>query len=341
MSISIEKVKEFFKEKGMAERVLEFPVSSATVELAAVAVGCEPARIAKTKAIMVVHYVSYPCDMDAIMAIAKKHNLIVIEDVSHAQGGLYKGKKLGTFGDVAAMSMMSEKSFAAGEMGMLVTNERKYFERALAYAHHERFTEKYIQECDDLRPYYFMPLGAVKGRTNQLCAALGRVQLKYYDERCAEIRKAMNYFWDLLDGLPGIHSIRVDESTGSNMAGWYAAMGRYISEELHGLSVNRFCEAVRAENDGLCGPGGNKCLHTHEFFRTYAKHPSDSDDAVLQSSVDMDCFSIPHFKHFDKEWIEKYAAGFRKVIENHEQLLAGDKKEAQQGRWIGTGSKVR
>ena len=74
----------------------------------------------KTKAIMVVHYVAYPCDMDKIMAIAKKHNLRVIEDVSHAQGGMYKGKKLGTFGDVAGMSMMSQKSFAAGELGMLV-----------------------------------------------------------------------------------------------------------------------------------------------------------------------------------------------------------------------------
>ena len=219
----------------------------------------------KTKAIMVVHYVSYPCDMDAIMAIAKKHNLYVIEDVSHAQGGLYKGKKLGTFGDVSAMSMMSEKSFAAGELGMLVTDNTKFYERALAYAHHERFDENHIAESDDLRPFYRIAMGGVKGRANQLCSALARVQLKYYDERCAEVRKAMNYFWDLLEGLPGIRPIRVDESTGSNMAGFYAAQGLYISEELHGLSVNRFCEAVRAENDGQCGPGGNACPPTTSF----------------------------------------------------------------------------
>ena len=58
----------------------------------------------RTKALMVVHYFGYPADMDRIMAIAKKYNLKVIEDVSHAQGGLYKGKKLGTFGDIAAIS---------------------------------------------------------------------------------------------------------------------------------------------------------------------------------------------------------------------------------------------
>ena len=92
----------------------------------------------RTKAIMVVHYSAYPCDMDPILEIARKHNLLVIEDVSHAQGGLYKGKRLGTFGDVAAMSLMSGKSFAAGELGILVTNNRSMYERAVSYAHYER-----------------------------------------------------------------------------------------------------------------------------------------------------------------------------------------------------------
>ena len=68
----------------------------------------------RTKAVVVVHYMAHPADMDAIMAIARKHGIKVIEDVSHAQGGHYKGKMLGTFGDVAAMSLMSGKSFATG-----------------------------------------------------------------------------------------------------------------------------------------------------------------------------------------------------------------------------------
>ena len=92
----------------------------------------------KTKAIMVVHYLGYPCDMDRIMEIANKHNILVIEDVSHAHGSLYKGRKVGTFGHVAAMSMMSGKSFAAGEMGMFVTDNVEFYERAIAYGHYER-----------------------------------------------------------------------------------------------------------------------------------------------------------------------------------------------------------
>jgi perosamine synthetase len=62
----------------------------------------------RTKAIVVVHYLGHPADMDPIMEIANRHHIKVIEDVSHAQGGLYKGRKLGTIGHVGAMSLMSE-----------------------------------------------------------------------------------------------------------------------------------------------------------------------------------------------------------------------------------------
>ena len=301
----------------------------------------------RTKAIMVVHYYSYPCDMDRIMAIAKKHNLIVIEDVSHAQGVMYKGRKVGTFGDIAAMSLMSGKAFAAGELGILVTDNVKYYERAMAFGHYERNNGNYIKESDDLKPYFHIALGGIKGRANQLCSALARVQLKYYDERTAEIRKAMNYFWDLLEGVPGIRAIRVDESEGSHMGGWYAPHGYYVPEELGGLSVKRFCEAVRAEGV-TTWDGGNFCLHTHNFFKTFdlahAGVPSrieynDRDvrleDEKCAPSEKQYCYSVPWFKKFDKEAIEKYAAAFRKVAENYEQLLSEDEKNAQGGRWYG------
>ena len=303
----------------------------------------------KTKAIMVVHYFAYPADMDRIMAIAKKHNLLVIEDVSHAQGGMYKGKKLGTFGDVAAMSLMSAKSFSAGELGILVTDNRKYYERAIAFAHYERNNERYITECEDLKPYFNIPLGGCKGRANQLCSAMARVQLKYYDERCKEIRRAMNYFWDLLEDVPGVHAIRTNEAEGTTMAGWYAPHGTYHPEELGGLSVTRFCEAVRAEGFEKCWEGGNYCLHTHKLFYDCNLYGTDKpsriafsdrdvrdDDKLCDSSITRYCFQIPWFKHFDKEWIEKYAAAFRKVAENYRDLLDLDSDVNAGGRWYGS-----
>ncbi len=303
----------------------------------------------RTKAIVVVHYFGYPCDMDKIMAIAKKYNVKVIEDVSHAQGGLYKGKKVGTFGDVAAMSLMSMKSFAAGELGILVTDDREIYERAMAYGHYERNNPKYIQEIDYLKPYAYIGIGGCKGRANQVCSAIARVQLKYYDERCAEIRKAMNYFWDLLEGLPGIRPIRVDESTGSNMAGFYNAQGLFIPEELDGLSVDKFVQAITAEGF-TCAANGNFCLHNHPFFKTFNFMHTDKpsriafndrdvreDDHLCDRSEHIYCFTVPWFKKYNKEEIEKYANAFKKVIANYKELLddADARINKGSGQWYG------
>ena len=305
----------------------------------------------KTKAIVVVHYFGYPCDMDRIMDIANKHNIYVIEDVSHAHGALYKGRKVGTFGHVAAMSMMSWKVFAAGEMGMLVTNDRKIYERAIAFGHYERNNSNFIKECTDLQDYYHIALGGVKGRVNQVSAALARGQLKYYDERCAAIRKAMNYFFDKLEGIPGIRPIRVDESTGSTMGGFYSPTLAYYPEQLGGLSSKRFAKAVSAEFNGKynCWEGGNFNLHNHKFFKTFdlmrtgkpgriafADRDVREDDKYLERSDRIYCIGVPWFKIYDKEWIDLYASVYRKVAANYEQLLEGDKDKVQGGRWYGS-----
>jgi dTDP-4-amino-4,6-dideoxygalactose transaminase len=86
-----------------------------------------------TKAMVVVHMRGVPCDMDKIMAIAKKHNLRVIEDVAQAVGGTYKGKYLGTIGDCGCYSFQYHKTITAGEGGMIVTNEERLIERCKGY----------------------------------------------------------------------------------------------------------------------------------------------------------------------------------------------------------------
>jgi dTDP-4-amino-4,6-dideoxygalactose transaminase len=292
----------------------------------------------RTKAIMVVHYCGYPADMDRIMEIARKHNLKVIEDVSHAQGGLYKGRKLGTIGDVAAMSLMSGKSLAIGEAGILVTDDLEIFERARAFGHYERFESNI--ETGYLKPYMGLPLGGYKYRMHQMSSAMGRVQLKYYDQRCEEIRKSMNYFWDLLEGVPGIRAHRPPKDSGSNMAGWYAAHGLYKPEELGGLSITRFVEAVRAEGEDNIYPGCNAALHTHSLFKDcdvyghgkptrIANAASDvrrfDNDLPVSEKIAAVVFGIPWFKHYRPELIEQYANAYRKVCENYEELLPDDK----------------
>ncbi|HEY3417439.1 MAG TPA: aminotransferase class I/II-fold pyridoxal phosphate-dependent enzyme, partial [Armatimonadota bacterium] len=89
----------------------------------------------RTKAIIPVHMNGLPCNMDVIMAIARKHGIAVVEDACQADGGSYKGQRLGSIGDVGAFSFNHFKIIACGEGGALVTNDRVIFERALI--HHD------------------------------------------------------------------------------------------------------------------------------------------------------------------------------------------------------------
>ncbi|TFG71982.1 MAG: hypothetical protein E4H27_03505 [Anaerolineales bacterium] len=289
-----------------------------------------------TQAIIVVHYVGYPADMDAIMALGHKHNLPIIEDVSHAQGGLYKGRKVGTFGKVNAMSLMSGKSLPAGEAGMLVTDDQECYERAVAFAHYRRFNADI--HSPDLRPFRNLPLGGMKARMNQLSSALGRVQLRSYDARAAEIRQAINYFWDLLEGVPGIRAHRVARDSGSTMAGWYSARGLYKPDELGGLSVTRFAEAVRAEG-GICNPGLNLPLHLHPLFNTCDVYGHGRPTRIANAKRDLRqppgslpvsesipalTYNIPQFKRYYPELIAQHASAYRKAAQLYESLLADD-----------------
>jgi len=86
-----------------------------------------------TKGIIAVHMRGAPCDMDAIMAIAKKHNLVVIEDVAQAAGGTYKGKYLGTIGDCGCFSFQYHKTITAGEGGMVITDNERLYDRSMSY----------------------------------------------------------------------------------------------------------------------------------------------------------------------------------------------------------------
>ncbi len=295
-----------------------------------------------TRAIVVVHYTGYPCEMDQIMAIARKHGVKVIEDVSHAHGGLYRGKMVGTIGDVGAMSLMSGKSFAVGEAGVLVTNDRQIYERCIAYGHYERtgaatrWTSRDSQVTDpDLKQYAGVPLGGFKHRMNQMCSAMGRVQLRYYPERIAEIQRAMNRFWDLLEGVPGVKAHRPPGDCGSTMGGWYYARGLYRAEELGGLPCRNFCEAVRAEGVGMCSPGANFALYLHPVFHTadifhmgqptmisFGQRDVRQGPGTLPvaESIGEIALGIPWFKHDQPDVIEQYAAAYRKVAEHADEL---------------------
>ena len=304
-------------------------------------------RISKrTKAIVVVHYCGHPAEMDPILAIARKHGVKVVEDVSHAHGGLYRGRKLGSLGDVAAMSLMSGKALAIGEGGMLATDNRDILEYATAWGHYERYNDSLQNEW--LRQYAGLPLGGHKYRMHQVSSAVGRVQLREYDARNREILQAMHAFWDLLEGVPGLRAHRPVKGSGSDMGGWYAAHGLYRPEELGGLSITRFCQAVRAEGVST-GPGCNRPLHLHPLFNSCDVYGDGRPTRLAHSrrgllqpqgslpvteGLNARVYGIPWFKFNRPGIIAEHAAAFRKVALNYRELLAADPGDpADLGGW--------
>ena len=157
----------------------------------------------KTKAIIVMHYGGFACDMDAIMQIAQKHNLKVVEDACHAPFSEYKGKKLGTIGDVGCFSFFSNKNISTGEGGMLITNNTDYFTRAKLLRSHGMTSMSYERSKGHSTEYDVIESG-FNYRMDDIRSAIGVVQLDKIlndlDKR-TEIRKA---YVQLLKNIEGI-----------------------------------------------------------------------------------------------------------------------------------------
>ncbi len=131
----------------------------------------------KTKGIIVVHIAGFPCKMDEIMSIAKKHNLKVIEDACHGPLSEYKGIKLGTIGDCATYSFFSNKNISTGEGGMLITNNEEIANKVRLLRSHGMTTMSYQRASGHATEYDVICLG-YNNRMDDIRAAIAIEQLK-------------------------------------------------------------------------------------------------------------------------------------------------------------------
>ena len=185
----------------------------------------------KTKAIMPVHIYGHPVDMDPVMDIAKKHNLIVVEDAAEAHGAEYKGIKCGGIGHVAAFSFYANKIITTGEGGMVLTSDEKMAARARSYRNLCFRPE---------RRFFHTELGNNCRMTN-MQAALGVAQMERVEEFVEIKRRLGKHYIDKLQNIPGIktqtekpwaktvywmYCIELDSKLGLNAEQMIIALGR-------------------------------------------------------------------------------------------------------------------
>jgi len=151
-----------------------------------------------TKAIIPVHIHGLPADMDEIKEIARRYDLVVIEDAAQAPGAMYKGKKVGTLGDMAAFSLNQTKNLQAGEGGLFVTDNKEYWLRAdMVRMFGEQVREK------ERRSYVAHTLGW-NYRMSELTAAIARAQLERLEEINATARRNAGILNAILEDIEGI-----------------------------------------------------------------------------------------------------------------------------------------
>ncbi|UCE47706.1 MAG: DegT/DnrJ/EryC1/StrS family aminotransferase [Phycisphaerales bacterium] len=190
-----------------------------------------------TKAIMPVHMMGQVCDMGRIMEIAKKHDLRVIEDAAQAHLAQYKGKKLGTIGDLGCFSFQSSKTIACGEGGAIIGDDEELMDKCYTVHNHGTSRQRRTE------------VAGPKYRMNEFEAAVLLGQWDGVEERFARRNENAARLTYRLEDVPGIRPQKLYEGTTSGSFYIYATS--YLKEHFDGVDRDTFLKALRAEGVNL------------------------------------------------------------------------------------------
>lgn len=226
----------------------------------------------RTKAILVVHIFGNPALMDEIMAIARKHNLYVIEDCAQAPGATYKGKQVGTIGDIGVFSLNYHKHIHTGEGGVIITNNDELAERCYLIRNHgENIVEpKGVKDPFNTHGFNF--------RMTEIEAAIGIEQLKKLPGLISQRIQNANYIGKELAKLPFIVTPEIEPD---NKHVYYVQALKF-KKGIAGIDRNTFVEAIKAEipsavlreDTPLIGVGYVKPLYLHPLYQMRATNCS-------------------------------------------------------------------
>jgi perosamine synthetase len=214
------------------------------------------ARInSNTKAILPVHIGGAAADMDKIIAIARKHNLYIIEDACQAHMGEWRGKKLGVVGDLGCFSFQEYKSLCGGEGGAVLGNNDELMARVEAYTNNGR------DPRDKGRSYT-----GSNFRITPFVAAILLGQMRRLEDQSSLRDENAAYLEKLLSEIKGVRPVK--KYPGQTRRAYYGYQLIYEKEYFNGISKQKFIEAMDAEGIGF-GNGIDSSLHIDPFIETY------------------------------------------------------------------------
>lgn len=197
----------------------------------------------RTKAVIPVHYTGQPCEMDAITEIAKKHNLIVIEDGAHALGADYKGQRIGGISDMTEFSFHPVKPITTGEGGMVVTDNEKLYQRLSLFRTHGITRDEGMMAANEGGWYYEQLELGYNYRITDIQCALGISQMKKLD-RFVELRRAIARRYD--KAFADVEGLQIP----MQMEGCHNSWHLYMIQVMHRDRKAVF-DALRAKGIGV------------------------------------------------------------------------------------------
>lgn len=217
----------------------------------------------KTKAILVVHLAGNPANMDAIMDIAKKHNIKVVEDCAQSYMSYYKGRLAGTIGDIGCFSLNDFKHISAGDGGMCIMNDEDLYIKAMKFAdknYNRLGTAEAMRKIESLAPNY---------RMSELQGAVGLAQLGRLKWICEQRNEYGEGLTKGIEGLPGIYPPKIED--GNKSSYWFYMLR--IDEKEAGVSRDDFSKALAAE--GVPNQAGYipNCVYEYDIFKNKNAYP--------------------------------------------------------------------
>lgn len=208
-----------------------------------------------TKAIMAVHLYGHPCDMDQLLSICKEYNLFLIEDCAEAIGTRYKGKHVGSFGDISTFSFFGNKTITTGEGGMVVTNDDTLYDRAVHFK--GQGLAKHRQYWHDVIGYNY--------RMTNICAAIGLAQM----ENIEEVLKAKVKIADTYRNLLKDTSVEFHNAGNENVYHSYWMCSILLKDSKEREMVRKHLDENGIETRPLFYP-----VHTMPMYSDkYQRHP--------------------------------------------------------------------
>jgi perosamine synthetase len=232
----------------------------------------------RTKAIMPVHWGGYPCDMDAINAIAKEHNLFVIEDAAHAIGASYKGKPIGSISDFTCFSFQAIKHLTTGDGGAIACKKEAFFHEGMTKRWFGIDRKNSVPTLLGERKYDINQLG-YKYHLNDYAAALGLTNTCGFFERLTQRRKVAALYTEQLANVPGIKLFSYDTDRESSfwLYGFHVESRDEFITKMKERGITTSVVHQRIDRNSIFGGLKNDLVNQARFDATQIHIPIHDD----------------------------------------------------------------